>query len=308
MLWSDISQETQGGFIDAATGIFSADPHSVMVYDSATELTRTPDQPYLYSRGPGDVAMAAATYDAPRHRWLPVPREWVSPDGATYAYAVAQPGANQGVHVVNVGTGADRVVPGTTGSPDARGEHFGVIAYQPEGIYLNRVGQLGGIGLWLLIPDTGAITQVSTDAPGVGVFVAGKQAWWTAPSANPYASSDPYVTHQYLTGVAGQHGETWFRRPGTGLHVLGIDASGRALVLAQSSSDEIWQLAIPNDSKALSTMPNDPSFPQLVPFKTAVLDSAGWWIGSRTGVFLAKTSGEFLQASTTPALVVGACI
>jgi hypothetical protein len=307
MLWSDISQETQGGFIDAATGVFSADPHSVMVYDSATELTRTPDQPYLYSRGPGDVAMAAATYDGPQHRWLPVPREWVSPDGATYAYAQSQPGATQGVHIVNVATGVDRVVPGTSGDPDARGKHYGVIAYQPDGIYLNRVGQLGGIGLWLLNPATGAITQVSTDAPGVGVFVAGKQAWWTAPSANPYASTDPYVTHQYLTGVAGQHGETWFQRPGTGLHVLGIDTTGRALVLAQSASDEIWQLAIPNDSKTLTTMPNDRSFPQLVPFKTAVLDAAGWWIGSRTGVFLATTSGDFLHASTTPAVVVGGC-
>jgi hypothetical protein len=307
MLWSDIGQETQGGFIDAATGVFSADPHSVMVYDSAPELTRTPDQPYLYSRGGGDFAMAPATYDAPKHRWLPVPRELVSPDGATFAYAVAQPGATQGVHIVNVATGVDRVVPGTSGDPDARGKHYGVIAYQSDGIYLNRVGQLGGIGLWLLNPATGAITQVSTDAPGVGVFVAGKQAWWTAPSANPYTSSDPYVTHQYLTGVAGQHGETWFQRPGTGLHVLGIDTSGRAIVLAQSASDEISLLAIPNDSKTLSRMPNDPTFPQLVPFKTAVLDAAGWWIGSRTGVFLATTSGEFLRTSATPAVVVGAC-
>jgi hypothetical protein len=307
MLWSDIGNETQGGFIDAATGIFTPDPHSVMVYDSATELTRTPDQPYLYSSGGRDFAMAAATYDAPQHRWLPVPRELVSPDGAAYAYAVAQPGANQGMHVVNVGTGADRIVPGTTGSPDARGEHYGVIAYQPDGIYLNRVGQLGGVGLWLLTPATGAVAQVSTDAPGVGVFVAGKQAWWTALSANPYASSDPHVTHQYLTGVVGQHGETWFQRPGTGLHLLGVDA-GRAIVLAQSASDELWQLTTPNDSKTVSTMPNDPSFPELVPFKTAVLDAAGWWIGSRTGVFLATAGGEFLQASTTPAVVVGACI
>jgi hypothetical protein len=307
MLWSDIGQETQGGFIEAATGAFTPDPHSVMVHDSATGLTRTPDQPYLYSSGAGDFAMAAATYDAPQHRWLPVPREVVSPDGASYAYDERQPGATQGVHIVNVATGADRVVPGTNGDPDPRGKHYGVVAYQPDGIYLNLVGQLGGIGLWLLNPGTSAITQVSTDAPGVGVFVAGKQAWWTAPSANPYASSDPFVTHQYLTGAAGQHGETWFQRPGTGLHVLGVDASGRAIVLAQSASDEIWQLAIPNDSKTLRMMPNDPSFPQLVPFKTAVLDAAGWWIGSRTGVFLATSSGEFLQASTTPAVVAGAC-
>ena len=111
--------------------------------------------------------MTQASYDSDQHRWVPVPREWVSPDGSSYAYAVIQPGAAQGVHIVDVRTGSDRVIPGTSGDPDARGSHFGVVAYQLDGVYLNRVSQLGANGLWLLNPTTGAITQVSTDAPGV---------------------------------------------------------------------------------------------------------------------------------------------
>lgn len=300
--------ERQGGFIDTVTGSFTADPHSVMVFDDATGLSRTPDQPYLYARTSSEAAMTQASYDSDQHRWVPVPREWVSPDGSSYAYAVIQTGAAQGVHIVDVRTGSDRVIPGTSGDPDARGSHFGLVAYQLDGVYLNRVSQLGANGLWLLNPTTGAITQVSTDAPGVRVMVVGKQAWWTVVNADASAPADPYAYHQYLTGSPGQHGETWFQRPGYRLNVVGVDADGRAVVLAQSSaSDELWLLSVPNASSQLNATPDDGSFrTELLTFRTAVPDSGGWWIGSRAGVFFAK-GGSLQQVSTMPAVAVGAC-
>ena len=308
MLWSDIGMERQGGFIDTVTGSFTADPHSVMVFDDAKGLSRTLDQHYLYARSSSEVAMTQASYDSDQHRWVPVPREWVSPDGSSYAYSVTQPGAAQGVHIVDVLSGSDRVIPGTSGDPDARGSHFVVVAYQLDGVYLNRLSQLGANGLWLLNATSGAITQVSADAPGVRVMVAGKQAWWTVVNADASAPTDPYAFHQYLTGVAGQHGETWFQRPGYRLNVVGVDAVGQAVVLAQSSAaDELWLLSVPNAPSQLNATTNDGSFrTELLTFRTAVADSGGWWIGSRAGVLFAKGS-SLQKVSTTPAVAVGAC-
>lgn len=299
MLWSDISQEAQGGFVNAATGAFSPDPHSVQEFDNSRELFHTVDKPYLYARHPGDPALTAGSYDAAQHRWLPVPREWVSPGGGSYAYAVIQPGVDQGVHIVDVAAGTDRVVSGTSGDPDARGMHYSVVAYQPDGIYLSRANQLTGGGLWLLNPGSASIARVSTDAPFLGTFVAGKEAWWTT-------DRDPFVAHQYLTGVAGQHAETWFQRPGSQLHIVGVDA-GRAVALNQSAAAiELWLLATPNASTLISTTPSDSAHQYVVPFKTAVPDAAGWWVGSQVGVFLASSDG-LRRASSTPAVVVGGC-
>lgn len=306
MLWSDIGQESQGGFMDTSTGRFAADPRSVMVRDSTTGRDRTPDQPYLYGLGADEPTYTQASYDAPRQRWLPVPRELVSPDGSAYAYTYIQPGPLQGVHLVDVRTGSDRVIAGTQGDADARGFHYWVVAFAQEGIYVTRVNQLGGGGLLLLDPGTGALVQVSTDARGAYVFVAGRQAWWTLPSSDLNAASDPYVYHQPLTGVAGQHAESWFKRPGFWMYVLGVDSTGHAVVLAQSAgADELWLLSTPDSSAQISSMRASTGL-NVVPFKTAVADGGGWWIGSSTGVFYAY-GGKLQQVSTMPAVVVGGC-
>jgi hypothetical protein len=67
----------------------------------------------------------------------------------------------------------------------------------------------------------------------------------------------------------------------------------------------VWQLATPNSATKLYTTANDGK-PGLA-FKTAVADHKGWWIGSRSGVFLAK-AGSFTQVSKTPAIVAGSCV
>jgi hypothetical protein len=306
MLWAYPNLERQGGFLDLASGSFTADPQSVMVFDNAAGLNRTPGQPYLYGTS-GDSVWAPSTYDQTQHRWLPVPPQWVSPDGSTYAYTVQ----GQGVHLVDVAGGIDRVVPGTTG-PSAQA-HFSVAGYFKDGVYLTQWGPTGGpgIGLWRLDPVTGAIAQVSTDSPGEGVFVGETpldspptigypDAWWNGDPA------DPYVYHQYLSGVAGQHGETWFQRPGFRMKVIGVDNTGRAIVVAQSSSQvEVWLLATPNSATQLAVVATTGSSD--LPFKTAVADRGGWWIGSVTGVFFATASG-LTHTFMTPAVVVGGCM
>jgi hypothetical protein len=318
MLWNYPNFETQGGFIDSTSGTFTPDPESVMIWDSAKDLYRTPDEPYLFGPGGNDASdvLAAASYDLAQRRWLPVPRQHVSPDGSAYAYAVAQPGSAHGVHLVDVRTGTDKIVHGTVTIPNDQANYF-VVGYLQNGVYLNRAGPGGPrTGLWRLEPASGSIIQVSTDAPFLGVFVGNTplvnpptsgnpDAWWSSVSGDFSASKDPYAYHQYLTGVAGQHAETWFQRPGFRINVIGVDSGGHAVVVASSPTEiELWLLATPDVSTRLSGIANDGS-PDL-PFKTAVDDPAGWWIGSRTGVFLA-TNGAFTQVSATPAVVVGGC-
>jgi hypothetical protein len=190
------------------------------------------------------------------------------------------------------------------------------VGYLQDGVYMGRFGQGGPrIGLWRLDPRSGAVLKVSTDAPLDGVFVGNAPldnppssgnpvAWWSTVSADFSASSDPRVYYQYLTGVAGQHGETWFERPGFRINVIGVDRAGHGMVVAESENEvEIWLLQ-ESTSTRLNSAANDGS-PDL-PFKTAVADAGGWWIGGRTGVFFATTAA-FTQVSTTPAVVVSGC-
>jgi hypothetical protein len=306
MLWTYPNPERQGGFLDMASGSFTADPQSVMVFDNGAGLNRTPGQPYLYGTS-GDSVWAPSAYDQAQHRWLPVPPQWVSPDGSTYAYSVQ----GQGVHLVNVASALDRVVPGTTGL--SAQVHYSVVGYTTNGVYLTQWGPTGGpgIGLWRLDPVSNAISEASTDTPGIGVFVGETalespptigypDAWW---NGDPL---DPHVYHQYLTGAAGQHGETWFQRPGFRMKVIGVDTAGRAIVVAQSASQvEVWLLATPNSATQLYAIANTGSSD--LPFKTAVANTGGWWIGSQSGVYFATATG-LIRASTTPAVVVGGCV
>ena len=117
------------------------------------------------------------------------------------------------------------------------------------------------MGLWRLDPATDAITQVSTDAlPSPEVFV-GQSAdsevgrstsvvWWSGVSKGDLSASAPYVVYfEYLSGAAGQQGETWFQHPGFSVTVIGVDTAERAFVVAQSTSQvEVWVLATPTSA------------------------------------------------------------
>ncbi|HET7467520.1 MAG TPA: hypothetical protein VFL29_12725 [Candidatus Dormibacteraeota bacterium] len=315
MLWSYPIKESQGGFIDTATGAFTPDPSSVLVYDFAKNLYRTPDQPYLYGNW-GGANMAPSSYDVTAHRWVPVPPQWVSPDGKSYAYGVASNAPGAGIHVVDVATGVDRVIASTTSLAD--GSYF-VAGYLSDGIYLNEFGPTGGagLGLWRLDPSSGAIDQVSTSAPALGVLIGetpiesppskgNPDAWWTNYNRAFDDTSDPYVYFQYLNTSAGQNAESWFSQPGFHVNVIGADAEGHAIVEALSTTQaEVWLLATPNSASPLQTIPRSGAARAI--FRTAVADRGGWWIGSESGLIFA-TASTWGQVSTTPVVVAGACV
>jgi len=113
------------GFVTFPAATLKPDPSAALeVADSSQPIYRTVAQPHLYGRG------GAMFYDRARSRWVPAPREAVSTDGARYAYATGDPNA-QKLHVVEVATGADRVI-------DLVGFPFVavVLDFAPAGIYL----------------------------------------------------------------------------------------------------------------------------------------------------------------------------
>src|ERR1051326_4875773 len=111
-------------------------------------------------------------YDRAFSKWLPVGRTSVSPDGRRYAYTEgnALSGDTKGkVHVVDVATGADKVL--YSGSPV-----FGIGDCTPAVLYLTSApGEGRGRGLWLQNPAGGAprlITQAI-----IGPSLGGGAAW-----------------------------------------------------------------------------------------------------------------------------------
>jgi hypothetical protein len=87
------------------------------------------------------------------------------------------------------------------------------------------------------------------------------------------------------------------------MNVIGVDAHGHAVVLARSSSQvELWLLSTPNSASQIYSATNGRG-PNL-PFKTAVADQGGWWIGSSAGMLFATTTA-FTQVSSTPSVAVG---
>ncbi|MDQ6885592.1 MAG: hypothetical protein M3077_15370, partial [Candidatus Dormibacteraeota bacterium] len=146
----EYAQQAQGlvptrGFLTVPGGQFTADPNGGFVQDGNNYHSSA--RPYLSGGGPG-----AGAYDWQLQRWLPVELRSVSPDGAHYAY---QNGS--GIHDVEVATGKDRTLAGSSGVDT-------VLYYAKEGVYFNHAG-VGppGPGLWLLDPATGKIQAVFTD-------------------------------------------------------------------------------------------------------------------------------------------------
>ena len=88
------------GFLDVTTGKFTPDA-SARLTSIGGDLVQTAGSPALVGWPSGWPAYSATG------RWVPAPAAWVSPDGTRYLYPVY---GEQALHVVDVRTGADRVV------------------------------------------------------------------------------------------------------------------------------------------------------------------------------------------------------
>ncbi len=253
-----------------------------------------------------DPAFTADTgaYDWAYRRWLPVAMAQVLPDGSAYAYEKELPDGPFEIHVVQVATGADKMV-----FRMPYDNAYQVLAFQPEGVYVYPIVHRSGLvsGLWLLEPARPTLKPVPTSINGTWQLVAGGAAWG-GPGGT---ASDRLVQLDLLAGAQ----TTWFQHSvqgavfegmGFGVSVIGFDEAGRPLVQVYPPFDlqaspapnpipEVWLVSAPGQATRVSGLP----LPKQG-VATGVSDSHGLWVVGQDGVYL-YANGAFRKVAPLPA-------
>ena len=262
-------------------------------------------------QGQGLVNHWGLYYDLAFSRWLPVPRQAVSPDGKHFAYGEA--GADQShvarMHVVDVATGADHVFDAPTGAWFVR---FDVLDYASEGIYLYTNYEVS-VGVSLMNPTTGAIKAV---AQLVDIQAsAGNRTFWVG-SVNP---ADPNP----LGGIGIQPNQidryslvdgtrvAWFYRPSTAPRVIGSDMQGHPIVQVVNGRNgvidgdygaELLLLMNPQSQRSIF----NGSAKLVGSMFVSISDSHGIWFGTDHGVYL-YTGTALMKVSNQPGYPANGC-
>jgi hypothetical protein len=171
---------------------------------------------------------AGLFYDRAYARWIFSYRDAVSPDGGAYAYAEGDPLLNQPgkLHVVDVATGADRVIYNSAFVP-------GVVQFTTDGIYFtDNQGEGAETGLWLIAARGGQPRLVSSTI--WRPVVANGAAWGlTFNPADPHpapggigSAENTVQRYDLTTGVS----RVWWYQPGSDMHLLDGDYSGNLFV------------------------------------------------------------------------------
>lgn len=285
-------------------------------------LVRTPLQVGFWSLPDGGVSLAAAPpdpfpvefgyyYDSAFARWLPVPRRAVSPDGKHYAYAPYE--NDRVIHVVDVGTGDDHIYPAVPANAATSPEHYYVIDYANEGIYLALGYEGPNHGLWLMDPNSGAIRRVA-DVRDVKA-VDGSAAWLGSvnpadPSPVPGLGVQPDSVDRFdlVTGSR----TNWLYKPGMGLGFIGLDHEGHPIVEASNgfASDDIELLLLTGPGAANPIFKG--SWSDLNgnsgEFGNPIADRHGVWFGSAAGIYLFSPKDGLRKVSNLAAYPGNGCI
>jgi streptogramin lyase len=293
--------QNRGQFFNPVTGNVTDDPNGGFVADGSR--VRSVMTPVLYGMWP-------ASYDLAARRWVPAQTEAVSPDGARYAYVSSDgPGGNH-VHVVDVATGRDRVLPVSPGSWGA------ILAFAQEGIYVRKDFESIRAGLMLVNPDSGAAQTVLNNSPvevvsGHVAWIGGRDAADTLPE--PGGIEEPFneIKRRDLRTPATT---TWIYRPGSSLYVSSATESSVLVSGYQSTSGNVWYVGAPGQAERLTGPELD-----LQPYMVSRIDGSGVWMQTwadrpnqvrpniADGLYLwTHRTGPFLVADTvdTP---VGGC-
>jgi hypothetical protein len=244
-------------------------------------------------------------YDRAFAKWLPTLRDYVSPDGGHYAYTEGNPLIENTfgkLHVVDVATGADRIIY-TTNTP------LGVVLYAADGIYFTHDSGDGfRNGLWLESPAGGQPRLVSTRIFQPSVSSGAAWGMYFNPAdTNPGPSGimGPYNTilrFDLDTGAS----TTWWYKPGADLGVVDGDYSGNLFVAVRMNDrpDALWVLSSSGAATVVYVGPSAPSY-------LAAVDTNGvWFDGGSTTIWL-YAGGSMKRIADVPAsdlLIAGGCI
>lgn len=255
---------SQAGWLTFPGGSFAADPNANV------QLPGYSSAPFFWK-----------SYDKSYERWVPVPRDSISPDGQHYAYADPPAASGQtpsgGIHVVDLATRADHVF-----RPAAN--NWAVLDYEAEGVYvaIQPSGPALPTGLWLLDPS-GQRPFRQLDTSHSWQYISGGGAWATA---DPLTGHGPGPGSRLLrldlnSGAI----VSWYKRTDIEFVVTGADGGGHPLL--QTSKAYPNQLLLVSAQDAATSLQPAPGsvLPQLSNYIHPVTDAHGLWLGD-TGVSL----------------------
>jgi hypothetical protein len=213
-------------------------------------------------------------YDAQRQRWVQGPQELISPDGSRYTYWSYLTNPIGAIHVVDVVSGADRIIyDGAT--------NYWPIAFASDGIYVLHainIKQNAFEGLFRLDPAGGTPVQVHGSEllpQATWTLISSGSAWgW---DLQPGTQQFVFRIHQLdlATGTV----TDWLNEPMGPGPPIGLDAQGR---LYLTDFYELWRLDAPNVEENLL---KPPPVSGRVSLNTFVADATGEWMGSWGGLW-----------------------
>jgi len=295
----------QTAFVDFPSRTVTIDEKGA--FEQHNELYTSVALPHL-------TGLSWPSWDRTFSRWVPAERDAISPDGARYAYAIAgsdYPKTNLHplVHLVDIGTGADTIIPLPALDPFAT---WAVASFTTEGIYLRKLGYEGTspTDLWLLDPTTGSV-QLAARESALGSPRAGGVWVNSLDPADAGALPDAYsgtllpdeVIRQDLKSGAKV---VWFYRPGKSVHLLGLDQSGHPFVLVaagQASADtvELWLVSAPGSGQRLW------SGSQASDLSALVGDAHAVWFSGPGGIFMYTPVAGFQKIPARTGQIAGPC-
>jgi hypothetical protein len=271
-------QAPQAGFISFPSGAYAPDPA-------------------------GNTPKTGLAYDRAYGRWLPVDWRSVSDDGSRYTYATygnndPLSGTNSIIHIVNVATGADRIL--------LRTGQYIIMDYVGAGIYLAAwIGGHDGPGPqvgWVVDPVSGSVRALS-GGQKYGYWIGSGAGW-----RMDYNTADPTV-HTGMTGanriirvdLASGAEVTWFYQQGADyVQVEGFDRSGHPIV--NSGVGGVSTMWLLTDASHRSKLFTGPTF-----FYSATADLHGIWFSNGSATYLYNAASGLQEVSLTGGQIAGGC-
>lgn len=274
---------SSGGWITFPGGTFTADPGS--------NVTLSGGQSF-------GLAQVLAM-----NKWVPVPRNWVSPDGTKYAYFLFD---GYVIHVVQPGRPDLLLPPPPRQTSDLS---WSILSTTNTSVYvISSLGFAPQAGLWK-VPFSGPPQEVS--ASGYWTAMDERYVYGTMTSSVPQGAANTISRLDLSTNQS----TPIFTQPGMQSTAVGVDQDGNAVILAVKPNEQvtfpavfqIWIARSTGPVKLYETEalipPPEVGLPAGFLLFSVVPDSMGTWISTSKGLFLyTRESGLELASTVTGTL------
>jgi hypothetical protein len=289
--------------------------------------------------GPGGKGVAMYSFDAPLQKWVPVQRQWVSPDGRYYAFSTSTTGVPgeapaADLRIREISSGKDRTAWKGQGNASVIGWSGSTVYFVLQGMFMTYGAPMSAPEVWAADAAGGNAHRVGPNPPppapepgkpapfsfggfgyigggGIWSVTASKIPETPAPGSMPtkpmVGGPDTIMRMDLGTGAV----SSWYTAPdGTTVGLAGLDGQGRPIV-TQSDFIKFKMAATPPPP---GFMPPPPSYfvltgkgqtsPITVPNNVFGLgpmssDSHGSWFTAPGQIWL-LSSGKFTKVADVP--------